>query len=185
MDHFPILQTKGLLLRQFALADADDVQRFAGDRDVASTTSNIPHPYLDGMAEQWIGNHQKEFEAGTQITFAIVKSDENNLVGAIGLSSIDHEHEVAEIGYWIAKPFWGLGYCTEAGRAVLQFGFTELGLHRIYARHFKRNPASGRVMQKMGMIYEGCLRQHFKKWGNFEDVMHYGILKQEFLAGEE
>lgn len=183
MDKFPILKSKRLVLRQFTLADAADIQRFAGDRDVASTTSNIPHPYLDGMAEEWISKHQVEFEQGKQVTFAIAKRQDNKLIGAIGLSSIDHEHEVAEIGYWIAKQYWNQGYCTEAGRMVLKFGFEVLGLNRIHARHFKRNPASGKVMKKMGMILEGCFRQHFKKWGNFEDVVLYGILKHEF-SGE-
>lgn len=185
MAEFPILKTKRLVLRQFTPADAADVQRFAGDRDVASTTSNIPHPYLDGMAEEWISKHQQEFDEGTQVAFAIANQQDNNLIGAIGLSSIDHEHEVAEIGYWIAKPFWNQGYCTEAGRAVLKFGFEELGLNRIHARHFKRNPSSGKVMQKMGMILEGCFRQHYKKWGNFEDIVLYGILKHEFSGDEK
>jgi RimJ/RimL family protein N-acetyltransferase len=185
MDEFPVLKSKRLMLRQFAVADAADVQRFAGDRDVASTTSTIPHPYLDGMAEQWISKHQQEFEAGAQITFAIVQLRGNNLVGAIGLSSIDREHDIAEIGYWIGKPFWSQGYCTEAGCAVLKFGFDVLGLNRIHARHFKRNPASGSVMQKMGMTYEGCFRQHFKKWGNYEDILLYGILKHEYSGGAE
>ena len=183
MEEFPVLTSNRLILREFALADAPDVQRLAGDRDVASTTSNIPHPYLDGMAEQWISQNRKEFEAGTYVTFAIANQHDNNLVGAIGLSSIDHEHAVAEIGFWVGKPFWNLGYCTEAGRAVIKFGFDVLSLNRIYARHFKRNPASGRVMEKMGMTYEGCFRQHFKKWGNYEDLVFYGILKHECSGG--
>ena len=184
MTEFPILKSERLILRQFTLADAADIQRFAGDRDVASTTSTIPHPYLDGMAEEWISKHQKEFEEGTQVTFAIANQQENNLIGAIGLSSIDREHEVAEIGYWIGKPFWNQGYCTEAGRTMLKFSFEVLGLNRIHARHFKRNPASGNVLKKMGMTLEGCFRQHYKKWGNFEDIVLYGILKHEF-SGEE
>ncbi len=57
------------------------------------------------------------------------------------------------------------GYCTEAAEAVVWYGFEVLGLNRIYACHFKRNPASGRVVRKIGMTHEGCLRQHVKKWG--------------------
>jgi ribosomal-protein-alanine N-acetyltransferase len=63
---------------------------------------------------------------------------------------------------------------------VLKYAFDELKLNRVHARHFKRNPASGRVMQKVGMKHEGCLRQHFKKWGNYEDSEMYGILRKEF-----
>jgi len=114
------------------------------------------------------------------VTFAIVHREEKYLVGAIGLSGISKEHETAEVGYWIGKPYWNQGYCTEAVKAVLKYSFDVLKLHRIHARHFKSNPASGRVMQKSGMKYEGCLRQHFKKWGNYEDSELYGILREEF-----
>jgi RimJ/RimL family protein N-acetyltransferase len=62
------------------------------------------------------------------------------------------------------------------------YGFETLALHRIHAYHMTRNPASGRVMQKIGMRYEGCLRQHICKWGVFEDAAVYGILKSEFDA---
>jgi [ribosomal protein S5]-alanine N-acetyltransferase len=83
------------------------------------------------------------------------------------------------IGAWVGKPNWRHGFATEAAVAVLRYGFKVLGLHRIYARHFKRNPASGRVLQKLGMTYEGCRRQHVMKWGVFEDMELYGILRTD------
>ncbi|UCE04405.1 MAG: GNAT family N-acetyltransferase [bacterium] len=185
MEKHLILQTNRLILRLFTLEDAPAVQRLAGEKDIAATTLHIPHPYEDGMAEEWIGKHQEEYEKGEQVTFAIVHREEKYLVGAIGLSGIREEHERAEIGYWIGKPYWNQDYCTEAVKAVLQYSFDVLKLNRVYARHFKRNPASGRVMQKVGMKYEGCLRQHFKKWGNFEDSEMYGILREEFCGSEQ
>lgn len=180
MTEPPLLKTKRLILRPFTLADAPQVQRLAGDKDIAATTLHIPHPYEDGMAEEWISKHPGEFEKGEQITFAITHREEKYLIGAIGLSSISQEHETGEVGYWIGKPYWNQGYCTEATKAVLKYAFDVLRLNRIHARHFKRNPASGRVMQKAGMRHEGCLRQHYKKWGNYEDSELYGILKMEF-----
>jgi RimJ/RimL family protein N-acetyltransferase len=132
------------------------------------------------MAEKWIGTHQEDFEKGNQVVFAIALRQENYLIGAMGLSSIDKEHDHATLGYWIGKPYWNQGYCTEAGQSVLNYGFGKLNLNRIYAEHFTRNPASGRVMQKLGMKHEGCLRQHVKKWGQYEDVEIYGLLKEEF-----
>lgn len=180
MTERPLLKIKRLILRPFKLEDAPEVQRLAGDKDIASTTLHIPHPYENGMAEEWISKHQAEFEKGEQVTFAITHREEKYLIGAIGLSGISQEHETAEVGYWIGKPYWNQGFCTEATAAVLKYAFDVLKLHRVYARHFRRNPASGRVMQKAGMKYEGCLRQHFKKWGNFEDSELYGILREEF-----
>ena len=167
------------MLRPFRTADAEQVQRLAGDRAVADTTLNIPHPYEDGMAEKWISNHRDWFERGEQAVFAITLRSDGTLIGAVGLR-IEREDQRAELGYWIGRPYWGQGYCTEAARAVLGFGFQQLGLNRIYARHFIRNPASGRVMQKLGMSHEGRLRQHVRKWDAFEDLELYGILKSQW-----
>jgi RimJ/RimL family protein N-acetyltransferase len=174
----PTLHTERLVLRPFALTDAPEVQRLAGDKAVASTTLNIPHPYENGIAEEWIGTHREGFEQGEMAAFAVVLRN-GTLVGAIGLH-ISQRHERAELGYWIGRPYWNQGYCTEAARALLRYGFETLGLNRIQARHFVRNPASGRVMIKVGMRCEGTMRQDVKKWDVFEDTRLYAILKSEY-----
>ena len=207
MPRQPTLETLRLLLRPFRMADAETVQRLAGDRAVADTTLDIPHPYEDGMAEKWISNHRDWYERREQAVFAITLKrsppDASSgiempsageqllyasprwqtatalLVGAVGLRIKIEDHR-AEMGYWIGRPFWNQGYCTEAARAVLGFGFEQLRLNRIYAHHFARNPASGRVMQKLGMSHEGHLPQHVKKWDAFEDLELYGILKSQW-----
>jgi RimJ/RimL family protein N-acetyltransferase len=179
MAQLPELKTERLLLRPFTRADAPEVQRLAGDRDIAATTANIPHPYQDGIAEEWISTHQENFDRGQSLSLAIVRRSDHALLGAIGLG-LKREYDRAEMGYWIGKPYWGNGYATEAARAVLGYGFAVLGLNRIFAEHFSRNPASGRVMEKIGMRHEGHLRQHMKKWDVFEDVEVRGILRSEF-----
>lgn len=179
MKKCPSLQTARLLLRPFELSDAPDVQRLAGDRDIADTTLNIPHPYKNGDAEEWISTHEPGFEKGELCNFAIVLSDTDELIGAIGLTVVKR-FQRAEMGYWIGKPYWNRGYCTEACEAVLEFGFTELNLNRIYATYLTRNPASGRIMEKLGMTNEGLIRQHVIKWNQFEDIYLYGILKEEW-----
>jgi len=176
MGERPTLETPRLVLRPFALGDAPDVQRLAGAREVAATTLNIPHPYEEGMAEAWIGTHQERFDAGAMVTLAVTLREGGALIGAIDLR-FEPAHQRAEMGYWIAVPHWNQGYCTEAARAMLRYGFEERALHRIGATHLGSNPASGRVMQKMGMTYEGRLRDYVKKWGRFEDLVHYGLLR--------
>jgi RimJ/RimL family protein N-acetyltransferase len=178
MSTQPTLITGRLALRPFTLADAPEVQRLAGEWAIADTTLNIPHPYEDGMAATWIGSHVPTYRAGHSVTFAITLRSSGALVGAIGLTK-NNVYRRGEIGYWIGKPFWGQGYCTEAARAVLDFGFGPWELNRIHAYHFVRNPASGRVMAKIGMQYEGLLRQHVLKWGRFEDLALYGILRSD------
>jgi len=177
----PTIKTEHLILRPLVLSDASEVQRLAGDRDIASTIVNIPHPYEDGMAEEWISSHQERFDRGKLVNFAITRRVKGVLIGCVDLT-IAKSFERAELGYWIGKPYWNQGYCTEAAQAVLKHAFKVLGLNRIYATYFTRNPASGRVMQKIGMKYEGCLRQHVKKWGRFEDLKSYGILRSEYTG---
>jgi RimJ/RimL family protein N-acetyltransferase len=109
------------------------------------------------MAEQWIRPHQAQFEQGALVNFAIVRRTNNVLLGAIGLR-LNPPDGNAELGYWIGKPYWNHGYCTETAQAVVGYGFEGLGLHRIHTSYLTRNPAAGRVMQKLGMTYEGCLR---------------------------
>ena len=179
MKTAPILDTERLILRSLTLEDAADVQRLAGDRDIASTVPGIPHPYEDGMAEEWVRSCFEKFENDKALDFAITLRTDGNLIGVIGLK-LDRENEKGEIGYWVGKPYWNRGYCTEAARAVVAYSFEVLKLNRIHAYHFKRNDASGRVMEKIGMHYEGCLRQDKKRWDNFEDLMVYGILKADF-----
>jgi len=175
------LVTDRLVLRPFRMADAPLIQRLAGDRAVAATTLRIPHPYPDGFAEDWIRPQAEEFEKGKSAIFAIEIASRAELCGAIGLA-VNIEDRHAELGYWIGVPFWNCGYCTEAARAVLAFGFETLRLHRIHAAHFVSNPASGRVLSKLGMKQEGQLREHILKWGDFLDVVVYGILRSEWEA---
>ena len=181
MPDEPTIETARLVLRPFVPADAPEVQRLAGDRDVASTTLNIPHPYEDGLAEAWIESHAPAFARGERLTLAITGRDDGRLLGGISLRLVAR-HENAELGYWVGKPYWGRGICTEAAAAVLTYGFETLALHRIHASFLARNPASGRVMQKIGMTREGCLREHIRKWGVFEDLEKYAILRSEHRA---
>ena len=177
----PTLKTERLILRPFTRADAPNVQRLAGERAVAATTLNIPHPYEDTMAESWIAAHEKNWRGGTILTLAIT-TEGDGLVGAISLK-MTREHNSAELGYWIGVPYWGRGYATEAGRAIVDFGLKDIGLSRIHAHFLAGNLASGRVMEKLGMRREGVLRQHIIKWGERHDVVTYGLLASDPRSG--
>jgi RimJ/RimL family protein N-acetyltransferase len=184
LKRIPTLETERLVLRPFKLEDAPEVQRLAGDRAIAATTIAIPHPYVDGMAREWISKHQTYYDRGKGITFAISRKSDGSLVGAMSLMGLEAGHQ-AELGYWVGRPYWDQGYCTEAGEAVLRYAFTQLGLVRVHCHHFARNPASGRVMRKLGMQHEGTRRRHVKKWGKLEDVELYGILLEHWKKTAE
>lgn len=152
--------------------------RLAGDALVAETTLNIPHPYPPAEAEAWIRRHREEAESGNALNLAIERRDDRALVGAIGLRIVP-EHARAEVGYWIGVPYWGNGYATEATRALIDHAFDELGLNRVYAFHFTGNPASGRVLEKAGMRFEGELREEHFKNGEYRNSRVYGIIRSD------
>ncbi|HEY5792811.1 MAG TPA: GNAT family N-acetyltransferase [Chthoniobacterales bacterium] len=177
----PTLRTDRLILRPFISGDAAAVQELAGEFAIADTTLNVPHPYADGLAESWIAAHEAQYRAGEAATFAITLKADLALIGAIGLTLFPRFRR-GELGYWIGVPFWNRGFCTEAVRAVIDFGFTTLKLHKICAHHLSRNPASGRVMQKAGMSKEGTFKDQTIKWDRFESVDAYGRIVTDTLS---
>ena len=178
----PTLTTERLVLRPLTARDVPDLVRHAGRREIADTTISIPHPYSEEQAQEWLVSNAGLFARGKAVVFAIQPKREATLAGAVGLRDLDPEHSQAEMGFWMRVELWGKGYATEAARAVLGFGFERLGLNRIYAHHMARNPASGRVLAKIGMQKEGVLRQRVRKWGVFEDVVLMAALKDEWRA---
>ena len=181
MPATPTIRTARLLLRPFTRADAGAVTELAGAFEIADTTISVPHPYSAKLAIDWIGGHGRSRQRGRAFRFAITQAESAQLVGCVELRDLDQEHAQAELGFWVGKPFWRLGYASEAGSAVVRFGFESLGLNRIYAFHMARNPASGKVLQKLGMQREGVLRQRVRKWGRFEDVMAYAVLRSDVV----
>ena len=151
----------------------------AGAREIADTTVSIPHPYDLDHALAWIGHQRRESVRGRAINFAIRLFPESQLIGCAGLRDIDPEHLQAELGFWIGREWWGKGYAREAAAEVLRFGFEDLGLNRICAHHMVRNPAAGRVLVHIGMQREGLLRERVRKWGVFEDVAIYSMLRAD------
>jgi [ribosomal protein S5]-alanine N-acetyltransferase len=172
----PTLRTKRLRLRPFDPSDARVVQLLAGDKDVALNTRLIPHPYPDGLAEAWINTLPAIYEQGRGVSFAITLPA-GDLVGSIGLV-INAADNHAEMGYWVGRPYWNKGYCTEAAQAVLKYAFEKLKLQRVFANYLARNPASGRVLTKLGMTQEGCLRSHRLKDGKYEDLIVCGVCRK-------
>ncbi|MEI8233679.1 MAG: GNAT family N-acetyltransferase [Verrucomicrobiota bacterium] len=176
----PTFNTKRLVLRPFTLEDAPNLLRLVNAPEIAATTLHIPHPYPPDLAQTWIRQHARMFEAREGAIFAILQRRNATLVGCVGLGC-EPENRSAELGYWIAVPYWNRGYATEAARMVAAFGFAYFGLHRIKSCIFGSNPASGRVLEKIGMRYEGRRREHlFKEGRGFEDIVEYGLLSRDF-----
>lgn len=139
------MRTQRLLLRDLTPRDARRIAMLASDWDVARMTGRIPYPYSEQLAHQWISDL-----AEGEYVQAIVH--QNVLVGICGYVP---DGDAAEIGYWIGKPWWGRGFATEAAGAIIGHCFIEAGFERITCGHFADNPASGRVIAKLGFRFTG------------------------------
>lgn len=151
-----------LCLRLFTPGDARLVQHFLGDEDLAKQTINIPYPFVSGMAGTWVLTTLDDVGTGSGYTLAVERLEDRTLLGAVGLiietGSTPYSGHRAELGYWIARSYWGNGYATEAVIRMIRFGREELGLTEICACVFTGNRASERVLQKTG-FYETVTRE--------------------------
>jgi len=175
MNSPPTLETERLRIRPYSESDIADLVPLVGTREVAATTLRIAHPYTEQDARAFLDLAQEP----DKLWLAITLRADGRQIGGIGLR-IEQDQQRAELGYWLGLLYWDHGYATEAAQEMLRYGFDELGLHRIFASHFKHNSASGRVLKKLGMRHEGCQREHICKWDQFVDSELYGILRREW-----
>ncbi|MDQ1856598.1 MULTISPECIES: GNAT family N-acetyltransferase [unclassified Chryseobacterium] len=176
MEKFPVLQTERLILSPLQEKDIPFIVELLQHRIFSDLTSNIPYPYMENDARSWVKMSKEAFDNHTGYTFA-VRNKENQIIGAIGLH--DRDDDKAELGYWIGIPYWNKGYVTEAAKAIVDFGFNEVKFNKIFATHFLHNPASGRIMEKIGMEKEAVLIKEVKKDGEYFDLVRYCILKTD------
>lgn len=181
MQTFPILSTTRLILSQPTVADTEDViLQMNSTSEISENTLTLPFPYHKQHADYWFQMAEFSFKKKEAFIFGIREKENLKLIGAIGLH-LDIENHKAEVGYWLGKSFWNKGYVSEALQKVLKFGFEELNLNKIYASHFLHNPASGKVLEKNGFVYEGILYQEIFKNNQFLDIKRYGFLKENFV----
>src|SRR5689334_13357324 len=144
-----ILQTERLLLRPPRAADIGHFVPLLGDYDVAKNLSKVPHPYTEDNASAFIVNAANDWASGKDCTFAVLRKTPCAFIGTCAV------HSDWEIGYWFGKPYWGRGYATEAAGRLVAFAFEELGAERLTAAWYHDNPASGRVLEKLGCVPDG------------------------------
>ncbi len=168
-----------VILRPWKASDAPELVKMA-NASVTRWTTSLRIPKTVEEAVKNIRKKQRNFREGRVYSFAIVSRETGRLAGSIGLFKIDKENKNAEVGYWIRKDYWNKGLATEAVQLVLGFAFKNLKLHRVYARTFKENTASARVLEKAGFTKEGVDRECYRKNGRWHDLVRYGILKKEY-----
>ena len=178
LRRLPVLETSRLILRKVRPDDLHAVHAYASDPAVTEHLVWEPHRTMDETRRS-IGETVRRYEDGQLAPWAIQLHDGARMIGTCGFV-VWYRHDArAEIAYVVARPYWGRGYATEAVRAVVDFGFAQMGLNRIEGRCMVENAASSRVMEKAGMRYEGTMRQQILAKGRFRDVKLYAILRED------
>ena len=157
MSDFPLLTTKRLRLRVLESGDLPTLVRYANNRKIADRVLNVPYPYREPDAVFRLSKVVEGFKKRTHFSFAIVHQSAAELIGEIGLHPLPNGTQ-GQVAYWIAEPFWGQGFATEAVQAVLAFGFQELALELIFGECKQDNVSSIRVLEKNRMRAVGTAR---------------------------
>ncbi|WP_022793257.1 GNAT family N-acetyltransferase [Marinococcus halotolerans] len=173
------LESSRLLLRPFSEKDINVLAELANNYRIAKTTLELPYPYTEEDAWWWIGHHPGWIEEGSRFPFAVTKKDEDELIGNITVR-VQPEHRRGELGYWLGTDYWGNGYMSEAAALVRDFSFHTLKANRLTAPVMSKNQASAGVLKRIGMRYEGTLRQDIWKWSSYEDVDMYGMTADDW-----
>lgn len=176
--HFPRLETPRLIMREAKPEDRDGLFALYADEEVMRYMPLDPFRSVE-EADDELGWHARIFREGTGIRWMIEDRDSGEFAGTCGFLGIEREHNRMEIGYDLAPAFWGRGLMPEAVRAVLGFGFGPLGANKIEARVDPGNAASIRLMDKLGFVQEGLLRQHEYEKGRYVDLAAYSMLRSE------
>lgn len=175
----PTLETERLILRKMRPSDRSDMFEYACLDDVTRYLLWQPHSD-DEYTLQYLRYIESRYKSGSFYDWAVVLKDSGKMIGTCGFTRFDHESDCAEIGYVINPRYRGMGIAAEAAREVVRFGFERLALHRIEARFMYGNEASLRVMQKLGMKFEGYHRDAMLVKGSYRTIGVSSILRNEY-----
>ena len=177
----PAIRTERLLLRPMHVTDAMVMFEYASREEVTTFLLWSPHRTIS-YTRDYLRYIEDRYALGDFYDWAITLADSGKMIGTCGFTRLDLPHNSGEIGYVLSPDFHNLGYATEAASAVLKFGFEELCLNRLEARFMQGNDASLRVMEKLGMTFEGFHRDAMLVKGSYRTIGVAAILKDEFNA---
>jgi ribosomal-protein-alanine N-acetyltransferase len=160
--------------------DAKDVFEYASDPEVPKYSVWQPHQSI-GDSQKFLDSVIEQYKSHQVTAWGVEHKQDRKLIGTCGFNSWIIEDNRAEIGYALSRQYWGCGYMPEAVREVVAFGFHKMGLNRIEARCQVENTASARVMEKVGMEFEGILREQAFTKGSYKDMKIYSLLKREWV----
>ncbi len=173
---FRPLDSARLRLRPLRTGDAGELQRLAGDWEVARFLARVPHPYGVDDAEAFIAHARRSLKAGSEIALAVERRADGALVGCVGIELAVHRR-AGSLGYWIGRPHWGHGFAREAALRMVDFAFGELRLQRLDATVLRHNRASIRVLEAIGFAFDRVDEVDFPARGGPKPVNLYALLR--------
>jgi len=176
----PRLETERLVLRKLTMGDVEDIFAYASDAEVTRYLMWEPHATLYD-SRVFVTSALARYQCLSPAPWGIELKETRRIIGTCDFISWIWPHARAEIGYALARAYWGRGIMTEAVREMIDYGFRVRGLNRIQAMCEIPNVGSARVMEKAGMTYEGILRQYMIQHDNFRDMKMYAILRRDWL----
>lgn len=177
----PIIETPRLILRKLLKNDSEDMYEYSSNREVTRYLLWEPH-LSETYTRKYLVYLQGRYRAGDFYDWGVIYKKANKMIGTCGFTRFNFDSNSAEVGYVLNPAFWGYGIAPEAVLAVMRFGFVNLGLHRIEAKYMIGNDRSRRVMEKLGMQFEGVARDSMHVKGRFVSVGTCAILRDEFRA---
>lgn len=180
-SHFPQLETERLYLRAMRVSDAPDMFDYARRPEVTRCLLWNPHADVS-YTRRYLEYLAGRYRLGQFYDWALICKEDGRMIGTCGFVRFDYPHNGAELGYVLNPDYHGKGLMTEAARRILQFGFQVLGLHRIESRFMIENDPSRRVMERLGMTFEGVRRSAMLVKGLYRDIGICSILANEFRA---
>jgi [ribosomal protein S5]-alanine N-acetyltransferase len=174
---FPELTTARLLLREIVPADLDAFVAIQNDPEVTRYFGRAPLTREQCAAR--LAEVETSIREGTAIRWALIPRDGDALIGSAGFWKRDLAHHHAELGYELARAWWGRGLMAEALEAIVAFGFGAMGLHRVEANTDPANVGSMRVLEKVGFVREGTLRENWHHDGRYTDTATFGLLARD------
>lgn len=180
-SNMPTLTTEHLTLRPMRVSDARDMFDYAKRLDVTAYLLWNPHPTIT-YTEDYLRYLQGRYALGEFYDWAVIERKSGRMIGTCGFTRFDFPHNGGEIGYVLNPDYHGNGYATEAAERVIRFGFEVLELHRIEAKFMEGNEASRRVMDKLGMTFEGLRREAMLVKGMYRTIGICSLLKNEFFV---
>jgi ribosomal-protein-alanine N-acetyltransferase len=178
-SELPCIGTERLVLREITLADVEDIFAYSCDPEVFLYVGGSVHKTIED-SRKFIGEVLKQFEDQEILMWGIYHKGDKRLIGDCGFIQWDRKNKRTELDYLLSKDYWNQGLMTEAVRALIEFGFEQMKLERIQAICETANVASSRVMEKVGMQYEGLLRSYIRYEGKCLDMKMHSITRQDW-----